>query len=424
MVYVISKEGRPLMPCTNVIARLLLKKGKAKVKKREPFTIKLNYDTTEYTQELTLGVDTGSGTLAAAVAKDNGDIVYMSEVMVRNDVTAKMTQRSKYRRNRRNRKTRYRKARWFNRGNSTKTGRFSPTMKSKLYSHVKEIEFIRSILPATRIVLETGQFDMHLMKNSALADSTVRPWGYQKGPNYGFENTKAMVLNRDGYTCQYCKGKHKDSRLEVHHIVFRCNNGSDEPENLIILCHTCHDDLHHGKINPKFSGKTKGTLKYTTQMNSIRIQLFKEYPEAVETFGYITKANRQQLGIEKEHYYDACVIATHGNAFNIKCSLLRKKCVPDGDFQQTKGVRSEQPVVTHKIMGFRKFDKVSYLGNEYFIKGRMSSGYAVLMDIDGKKIDFTYMPRGFKTPKLKNLKRLEARTSWITITEAITPSIA
>ena len=40
MVYVISKDDKPLMPCSNVIARLLLKQGKAKVKRREPFTVK------------------------------------------------------------------------------------------------------------------------------------------------------------------------------------------------------------------------------------------------------------------------------------------------------------------------------------------------------------------------------------------------
>ena len=422
MTYVISKEGKPLMPCSNVIARLLLKGKKAKVKKRKPFTIKLNYETSSYTQYLTLGVDTGSGTLGTAVAKENGDVVYMSEVTVRNDITSKMTQRAKYRRNRRFRKTRYRKARWANRSNSTRTGRFNPTMQSKLHSHVKEIEFIRSILPITRIVLETGQFDPHLMKNSTLANPKIRPWGYQKGPNYGFENTKAMVLNRDGYTCQFCKGKHKDPSLEVHHIVFKCNGGSNEPENLITLCHTCHDDLHHGRIILKAKGKTKGTLNFATQMNSIRVQLLKLYPEAVETFGYVTKANRLSLGIGKEHYLDACVIASEGKAFSIRCDLLRKRCVPAGDFQKTKGIRSEIPVTTTKIMGFRKSDRVQYLGKEYFIKGRMSSGYAFLMDIDGTKIDFSSMPKGFKTPKLSNMIRIEARTTWMATTEAVTLS--
>lgn len=56
MVYVISKSGKPLMPCENVIARLLLKDGKAKVKKRCPFTIQLTYDSDEYTQEVVLGL--------------------------------------------------------------------------------------------------------------------------------------------------------------------------------------------------------------------------------------------------------------------------------------------------------------------------------------------------------------------------------
>ena len=56
------------------------------------------------------------------------------------------------------------------------------------------------------------------MKNPNLANPKVKHWGYQKGVNYGFENTKAMVLNRDNYTCQCCKGKRKDSKLEVHHI--------------------------------------------------------------------------------------------------------------------------------------------------------------------------------------------------------------
>lgn len=413
-VYVISNEGHPLMPCEPVIARILLKSKRAKAIRREPFTIKLLYETTSYTQELTLGVDTGSGIIGTAVTDNKGNILYMSEVQVRNDISKKMTQRAKYRRNRRNRKTRYRKPRFMNRKNSIRKERFSPTMVSKIQSHVKEIEFIKTTLPVHTTVLETGQFDTHLMKNPSLANPKVKHWGYQKGSNYGFENTKAMVLNRDDYTYQCCHGKHRDSHLEVHHIVFRSQGGSDESDNLITLCHTCHKALHDGKIHPNLKGKVKGALKYATQMNSIRKQLLKIFPESIETFGYITKANRLKLGINKEHYYDACVIATQGKAFQVRTALFQKKCVPDGDFQQTKGIRSEQKISTNKILGFRKFDKVKYLGKEYFIKGRMTSGYTVLMDIFGNKIDFSSMPKGFKTPKMKNMIRVQARSSWMT----------
>lgn len=415
MVYVLNIDGQPLMPTSrHGKVKHLLKDGKAKVVKCCPFTIKLLYETPNCTQDLTLGVDTGSGTIGTAVSTDDGKIVYMSEVVVRDNIPDKMTQRAKYRKARRIRKTRYRKARWLNRKNSNRKDRFSPTMVSKLHSHVKEIEYIKSILPITTMVFETGTFDTHLMKNPSLANEGIRHWGYQRGTNYGFENTKAMVLNRDNYTCQYCKGKHKDSKLEVHHIVFRSQNGSDGADNLITLCHTCHKALHSGKISLKLKGKAKGILKYATQMNSIRKQLFRIYPEAIETFGYITKVNRLKLGVGKEHFYDACVIAIQGNKFSVRCDLYKKKCVSEGDFKQTRGSHSEQRIPTCKIQGFRKFDKVKYLGKEYFIKGRISrGGYVFLMDIDGNKIDFSYMPKGFKTPKMANLKRIAARSSWI-----------
>lgn len=64
------------------------------------------------------------------------------------------------------------------------------------------------------------------------------------------------------------------------------------------------------------------------------------------------------------------------------------------------------------------------MGKNYFIKGRMSTGYAVLMDINGKKADFSNMPKGFKTPKMANFKRIEARTTWMTTTVVLTSNIA
>ena len=405
-------NNNPLMPCTNVIARLLLKQSKAKCIKRTPFTIKLLYQTTNYTQNITLGIDTGSSQIGSSAVKDNGDVIYLSQIEIRNDITDKMKQRSKYRRNRRNRKTRYRKARWLNRKNSIKKDRFSPTMISKINSHLKEINFVKSILPISKTILETATFDPHLMKNPMLYNEKYRHWGYQQGLNYGFANTKAYVLNRDNYICQHCKGKSKDSKLEVHHIVFRRNNGSDEADNLITLCKTCHDKLHKNEIKLN-GGKIKSQLKHATQMNSIRQQLLRVV-NCEETFGFITKEHRQIMKLPKEHYMDAVAIASQGNKVNFKINhILFKKCVSKGDYQQTKGIRSEQMIPTCKINGFRKFDKVRYLGRDYFIKGRMSSGFAILMNIEGNKIGFKDAPKGMKTPKMKNMKRITSRKSWI-----------
>jgi len=409
MVFVISSKGNPLMPTTPRKARLLLKNGKAKCVRRTPFTIKLLYETTEYTQPLTHGLDTGSSKIGSAAVDEKGNIVYMSEIEVRSDITDKMTQRSGYRRNRRNRKTRYRKPRWLNRRNSIRKDRFSPTMTSKINAHLREVVFVKSILPITRLILETASFDTHAMKNPVVLKNK---WLYQRGINYGFANTKAYVLNRDRHTCQQCKGKSKESRLEVHHIVPRSQNGSDEQDNLITLCKVCHDKVHDGKIN-LIGGKKKSNLNHATQMNSIRIQLLKKL-ECEETFGFITKEHRQLMELPKKHCMDAVVIASQGNEVNFKTtSLMYKKCVADGDYQQTKGVRSEQRIPTGKIHGFRKFDKVKYMGNIYFIKGRMSTGYAILMNIHGEKQALKPIP------KFSKMERISARKSWIIQAETI-----
>jgi hypothetical protein len=394
------------MPCSPAIARLLLKEGKAKVVRRTPFTIQLSTPPeTTHTQPLTLGVDTGSSVMGSAVASEQGDIWYLSEVEVRNEIASTMKERAAKRRNRRNRKTRYRKARWLNRRNSIKTGRFSPTMRSKIEAHQREIRFVQSLLPLTSIVLETGTFDPHALKHPEVLQ---KKWLYQRGINYGYANTRAYVLTRDGYACQQCKGKSKNRRLEVHHIVFRSQGGSDGEANLVTLCKTCHESLHAGTVTLKNPGKKKGTLAHATQMNGIRIQLLKRYEGAEETWGFVTKEHRVLAGLPKEHCFDAALIATRGTVPTFCTStVLVKRCVPDGDYQQTKGVRSEQPITTGKIRGFRKFDKVRYQGQNYFIKGRMATGYAILMDISGNKVDLKPIP------KFEKMKRVSARSSWM-----------
>ena len=423
MVYIISKDGQPLMPTTRYgKVRRLLKSKQAKVISRCPFTIKLLYETTGFVQETNLGVDTGSKHVGFAVGSES-KILYQSQLELRDDIKSKMDDRRGHRRFRRQRKTRYRKARFLNRKNSKKLNRLPPSIKSKVNSHIKEIEYIKSILPVTNLILEVAQFDTHLLKNPMLANDKIKHWGYQKGTLYGCANVKAYVLFRDKYTCQHCKTK--NGTLHVHHIVYRSNGGSDEETNLITLCESCHKKLHKGELvcfESKLLGKRKPNLRYATQMSIVRSQLLKYYINAIETYGYITKENRQNLGLSKDHYIDACVIASQGNVFNQNNIIYYKKCVHKGDYQLTKGVRGQQKIPTGKILGFRKFDKVKYLNDEYFIKGRMSTGFVVLMNIFGNKIDFSNQPKGFKTPKLSNCERIAARSS-VCISQKIIPSI-
>ena len=385
-VYVLDKNGQPLMPTQRFgKVRRLLRDKKAKVVRSCPFTIRLFYEPeTDVVQACYCGVDTGSKHVGVACIGNN-KVLYQAQVELRDDIKKKMDSRRMCRRNRRFRKTRYRKPRFLNRGSSTKKDRYCPTLVSKCFGHEREIEFCKKILPITdeSIILEVSQFDTQLMEKPWLQE---HKWAYQKGVNYGYANAREHALVRDNYTCQCC-GK-KNCRLEVHHIVFQSNDGSDDLENLVTLCKDCHDTIHHDDKELKLKGKRRSTLRYATQMSIIRSILLKKYPDTIETYGFVTKANRENLGIGKDHYLDACVIASGGLEFEPSDVLYQKKCVPKQDRQLCKGIRGEKKIPTGKVFGFKKFDKVRYLGKECFIKGRRSSGAFILMDIDNNSIDF------------------------------------
>jgi len=51
------------------------------------------------------------------------------------------------------------------------------------------------------------------------------------------------VLKRDNWRCQVCGSS---QNLQVHHKQLRSQQGSDEDSNLITLCASCHEGLHHG----------------------------------------------------------------------------------------------------------------------------------------------------------------------------------
>lgn len=70
-VFVFNMRGRPLMPCSQRKARLLLRENKAKIYKYHPFTIQLTYTTGETKQDCHIGIDTGSKYIGAAVRSED-----------------------------------------------------------------------------------------------------------------------------------------------------------------------------------------------------------------------------------------------------------------------------------------------------------------------------------------------------------------
>ena len=390
--------------------RRLLKTKKAKVVRREPFTIKLLYEPeTDVVQECYCGVDTGSRHIGVAVV-GNDKVLYQSQTELRNDIKRKMDARRAYRRNRRQRKTRYRKPRFLNRGNSTKSDRLPPSVKHKVQAHIDEIEFCKKILPISdsNLIVEVSQFDTALMKNPSLISEKIKHWGYQQGFNYGYSSRREAILHRDNYTCQCC-GK-KNCRLEVHHVKFKSNGGTDDEENLLTLCEDCHKGVHDGTVALNKKPKKSKNLKYATHMSIIRSYLLKKYPNVIETFGFVTSENRNHLNLEKDHYIDACIVASGGLEFKELDVIYRKRRVPVQDRILTKGIRGERRLPTGKIHGFKRYDKVRYLREICFVKGRRIKDGFVLMDIDNNAIDFRDIG-GRQNPSYKSIERLNTRRS-------------
>ena len=417
LVYVLKQNGQPFMPTERFgKVRRLLREKKAKVVRREPFTIRLLYEPeTDVVQECYCGVDTGSKHIGVAVV-GNDKVLYQSQTELRSDIKRKIEKRRASRQLRRSRKTRYRKKRFLNRRNSIKKDRLPPSVKHKVQAHIDEIEFCKKILPVSDLILEVSQFDTALMKNPSLMNEKVRHWGYQKGFNYGYSSRRSAVLHRDNYTCQCC-GK-RNCRLEVHHIKFKSNGGTDDEENLITLCKECHDGVHAGTVVLNKKPKKSKGLKHATNMSIIRSRLLREYPNAIETFGFVTGENRNHLNLEKDHYIDACVIASGGLEFKELDVIYMKRRIPIQSRILTKGIRDERKIPTGKIHGFKRYDKVEYLGEIYFVKGRRVKDGFVLMNIDNNSIDFR--DRGKKqSPSYKSLKRINARKSILCITKRI-----
>ena len=362
------------MPCSPAKARHLLKAGKAVVRRRTPFTIQLRIATGETKQSVTLGVDAGAKHVGLSAATEKEE-VFASEVELRQDTTGLLAARLSLRRERRQRKTRYRAPRFLNRVRSKHKGWLAPSVENRIQAHMSRIDAICGLLPVTKIVIETASFDIQKIKHP-----DVEGTDYQQGDQLGFWNVREYVLFRDGHVCQHCHGH----ALNVHHLESR-QTGGDAPNNLITLCETCHKACYAGKI--KLKVKRGQSFRAEAFMGIMRWTLLDRVRKAhpglpVEnTYGYLTKNTRITLGLPKAHCVDAYCIAGNLKAVRRgvylhqrqvrqhnrqihKCTVL-SKTLKDG----TKIGYRKLNQTPHLVKNFRLFDKVRCLGQTGFIFG-------------------------------------------------------
>ena len=388
MVYVLDKDGRPLMPTKrHGKVRRLLRDGLAVVVRRTPFTIRLLFDTTHYKQNVTLGIDAGSKHVGVSASTQTEEL-FSSEVLLRNDIVNLLSTRREARKTRRSRKLRHRAARFDNRRKGENW--LAPSVMQKIDSHIKIASLVCSILPIDTIVIETAQFDTQKIKNPDISGEE-----YQHGEQEGFWNVREYVLWRDGHVCQHCKGKSGDKVLNVHHLESR-KTGGNSPDNLITLCETCHKAYHRGEIELKAKRRSK-SLRDAAFMGIMRWRVYEDLKDAYKdksvrmTYGYITKSRRIANGIEKTHCADAYCIAGNMQAERTeriyKGRFVARHARSLHVFVPKKGGVRRNAVASHWIGKSRlqRFDTVRYNGIDCFISGS-TSGSPILRDFEWKQV--------------------------------------
>lgn len=401
-VYVINKNGHPLMPTNRYgKVRRLLNSKQAIVINRVPFTIQLLYDNDERLQPITLGIDTGSKHIGLSATTDSKEL-YSSDIELRNDIVELISERKELRRKRRNKKTRYRKPRFSNRKHEEFW--IPPSVQSKLETHINVVAKIHKILPISKIIIEIASFDVRNIKNN-----NYSPLKRNK------QAKREYILSRDGHTCQCCHGKSGCKILRIHHIESR-KTGGNSHNNLTTLCEVCHTKYHQGLLSLPSSIKRAPSLRDISFMETVQWIIYdklkQQYPDVQLTYGYITKQTRDTYNLTKEHYVDARCITGHPLAEplgyiyyqrKIRCHNRKiHKCTIEKN-----GVRKKHQA-PHIVRGFQLFDYVHSKGTDWYIHGRRIKGSFVLknlqndvLEIAPSKIQFMFHQRGYLIERRK-----------------------
>jgi 5-methylcytosine-specific restriction endonuclease McrA len=315
-VFIIDTFYKPLNPVHPVRARILLKEGRASVYRRYPFTLilKAEVQNPEVTP-LRIKLDPGSRTTGIAVVDDaSGEVIFAAELSHRGQkIKESLESRRAVRRNRRSRKTRYRKPRFENRKNKKK-GWLPPSLESRISNILTWVQRISRSCPMTAISMELVRFDLQQMENAEIAGIE-----YQQGTLLGYE-VRQYLLEKWNRQCAYCGGK--NISLQVEHIHPRAHGGTDRVSNLCLACKKCN--LKKGTqeiavflkkkpaILKRIQAQAKAPLKDAAAVNSTRWALFERLNATglpIECgSGGLTKFNRTKRELPKTHWLDAACV--------------------------------------------------------------------------------------------------------------------
>ena len=311
-VFVVDTNFKQLNPIHPGSARLLLSSGRAAVYRHYPFTIVLKVAVEAPIEPLRVKIDPGSKTTGIAVVNDaTGEVVFAAELTHRGQtIKASLDARRSLRRSRRNRKTRYRKARWSNRCNK-KERWLPPSRISRIANVTTWVGRLMRVCHITALSMELVKFDLQAMENAEISGVE-----YQQGTLQGYE-AREYLLQKWERSCSYCSKT--DMPLQIEHIHPRANGGSNRIANLCLACEQCNKAKGTKDIKDflakkpdllrKILAQAKAPLKDATAVNATRWELFRWLQSLglpIECgSGGLTKYNRSRRHLPKTHWLDA-----------------------------------------------------------------------------------------------------------------------
>lgn len=363
-IYVLNKDGKPLMPTTRGgHVRHLLKERKARVVQSKPFTIRLLYEVKDVVQPLYLGIDPGRTNIGVAVVKTDGTTVFTAHLETRNKEIPKLMKKRKE--SRRARRTNGRRCRRQRRAKANGTiskkcvkqttaqnssvskrakeigaikrhlpgckkeilcigiknkeakfnnrtrpkGWLTPTANQLLQTHINLVKKIQKFLPISDVVLEVNRFAFMQLDNP-----NIQKWQYQQGPLYQKGGLESAVSEMQEHHCLFCK----KPIAHYHHVVPQHKNGSNTIGNIVGLCTKHHDLVHKETAWQEKLAKKKTGLNKKYGALSVLNQIIPTLTEGLSslfpnhffvTTGKSTHDYRATHGISKDHWLDAYCIA-------------------------------------------------------------------------------------------------------------------
>jgi 5-methylcytosine-specific restriction endonuclease McrA len=354
-VFVLDRRKRPLMPCSEKRARLLLERGLARVHRLVPFTIRLVDRLMQESalQPVRLKLDPGSKTTGIALVREfeetnaeTGEIhkiahvVFLAELHHRGDaIRDALTQRRAFRRRRRA-NLRYRAKRFNNRRRPE--GWLAPSLRHRVETTLSWVERLCRWAPVTALSLELVRFDTQALQNPDISGVE-----YQQGTLAGYE-LREYLLERWGRECAYCGAENVP--LEIDHIHPRSKGGSDRVSNLTLACRPCNQRkgnlpveqflAKHPERIHKILAQAKAPLRDAATVNSTRWALYQRLKatglDVEVASGGRTKYNRRRLQVPKEHCLDAACVGHVDAIQNWQQPVLSLQSAGRGSYQRTR----------------------------------------------------------------------------------------